>query len=90
AQEAVDMGLANKVVPAEQLETEAQAWATRFSKLSGVVLRLARKAVTEGWDTRVDEGLGRIEEIYLRELMATGDAKEGLHAFLEKREPLWK
>lgn len=90
AQEAMDMGLVNKVVPAEQLEAEAKAWAARFSKLSGVVLRMARKAVTEGWDTRVGEGLGRIEEIYLRELMATEDAREGLQAFLEKREPVWK
>lgn len=90
AQEALDIGLVNKVVPAEQLEAETQAWASRFSKLSGVVLRLARKAVTEGWDTHVEKGLGRIEEIYLRELMATKDAKEGLQAFLEKREPVWK
>jgi len=55
-----------------------------------VVLRLARKAVVEGWDTGVSAGLSRIEEIYLKELMATSDANEGLVAFLEKREPVWK
>ncbi len=90
AQEAVQIGLVNKVVPPEQLAGEAQAWASRFGKLSGVVLRLARKAVVEGWDTGLEKGLGRIEEIYLRELMATHDAIEGLKAFLEKREPVWK
>ncbi len=90
AQEALQIGLVNKVVPQEQLEDEAQAWASRFGKLSGVVLRLARKAVVEGWDTALATGLGRIEEIYLKELMATHDALEGLQAFLEKRQPAWK
>lgn len=90
AQEALQIGLVNKVVPPEQLAAEAQAWASRFGKLSGAVLRLARKAVVEGWDTGLEKGLGRIEEIYLQELMATHDAIEGLQAFLEKREPAWK
>lgn len=90
AQEALQIGLVNKVVPHEQLQGEAQAWVSRFGKLSGVVLRLARKAVVEGWDTALEKGLGRIEEIYLKELMATQDAVEGLKAFLEKREPVWK
>lgn len=90
AQEALAIGLVNKVVPQEDLQAEARAWASRFSKLSGVVLRLARRAVLEGWDTQVERGLGRIEEIYLRDLMATEDAREGLQAFLEKREPVWK
>jgi len=90
AQEALAVGLVNKVVPPEQLQAEAEAWAAKFSKLSPVVLRLARKAVVEGWDTGVSAGLSRIEEIYLKELMATSDANEGLVAFLEKREPVWK
>ncbi len=90
AQEALQIGLVNKVVPAESLEAEVQAWASRFAKLSGVVLRLARRALVEGWDTQVERGLARIEEIYLKELMNTQDAKEGLQAFLEKREPVWK
>lgn len=90
AQEALQIGLVNKVVPQEQLREEAQAWASRFGKLSGVVLRLAHKAVVEGWDTALEKGLGRIEEIYLRDLMGTQDALEGLQAFLEKRQPVWK
>jgi len=90
AQEALQIGLVNKVVPPEALEEEARAWAERFSKLSPAVLRLARKAVLEGWDTRPEDGLRRIEEIYLQELMKTEDAHEGLRAFLEKRNPVWK
>jgi cyclohexa-1,5-dienecarbonyl-CoA hydratase len=90
AQEALEMGLVNKVVPPEALEEEARAWAARFAKLSGPVLRLARRAVVEGWDTHVEAGLQRIEKIYMKELMATEDAQEGLQAFLQKREPVWK
>ena len=90
AQEAHSMGLVNKVVSPEELQKEAEAWAARFSKLSGVVLRLTRKAVMEGWDTGLAAGLGRIEGIYMKELMRTEDAQEGLQAFLEKRDPVWK
>jgi cyclohexa-1,5-dienecarbonyl-CoA hydratase len=90
AREALEIGLVNKVVPPEALQREAEEFAARFAKLSGPVLRLARQAVVEGWDTRVEEGLRRIEEIYMKELMRTEDAQEGLRAFLEKRDPVWK
>jgi len=90
AREAVEIGLVNKVVAPEELQKEAEAWAARFSKLSNVVLRMTRRAVVEGWDTQVEKGLERIESIYMKELMRTEDAQEGLHAFLEKRDPVWK
>ena len=90
AQEAMAIGLVNKVVPPEDLQKEAETWAARFSKLSGVVLRLARRALVEGWDIQVETGLRRIEEIYMKDLMGTEDAREGLQAFMEKRAPVWK
>ncbi len=90
AREALETGLVNKVVSPEELQKEAEAWAVRFSKLSGVVLRMTRRAVVEGWDTQVEAGLRRIENIYMNELMRTEDAREGLQAFLEKRTPVWK
>lgn len=90
AHEALEVGLVNKVVSQDELQAEAQKWAQRFSKMSGVVLRLARKAVVKGWDTQAAKGLEEIEKIYLEELMSTEDAREGLEAFLSKREPVWK
>jgi cyclohexa-1,5-dienecarbonyl-CoA hydratase len=36
-----------------------------------------------------DKGLARAEHIYFDELMKTADAREGIHAFMEKREPKW-
>jgi cyclohexa-1,5-dienecarbonyl-CoA hydratase len=90
ASEALEIGLINKVVPPERLEEEAEAFAARFANLSGVVLRLAKRAIVEGWDTQNEAGLGRIERIYMEELMQTEDAHEGLRAFMDQREPAWK
>jgi cyclohexa-1,5-dienecarbonyl-CoA hydratase len=40
--------------------------------------------------SNLKEGLAAVEQVYLRELMQTEDAREGLRAFLEKRKPTWK
>ena len=53
-------------------------------------LRLAARALRESFGRRLREDLVRVERIYFDELMATGDAVEGLNAFLEKRPPRWR
>jgi len=59
-------------------------------KLSPAALVMAKKAFY-AWDAiHLDKGLARAEKIYLDELMATDDAKEGIQAFIEKRPPVWK
>ena len=90
AQEALAMGLINKVVPPESLAEEAEAFIEKFAKLSPVVLSFTKKAVVEGWDQQWGKGLDAIEHIYMKELMVTEDAQEGLKAFLEQRKPVWK
>jgi enoyl-CoA hydratase/carnithine racemase len=58
-------------------------------KLSPVALALAKKA-SYAWDSmHFDKGLARAERIYFDELMKTSDAREGIRAFMEKREPRW-
>jgi cyclohexa-1,5-dienecarbonyl-CoA hydratase len=58
-------------------------------KLSPAALAVAKKAFY-GWDAmHFDKGLARAEKIYCEELIETEDAKEGIQAFLEKREPRW-
>jgi cyclohexa-1,5-dienecarbonyl-CoA hydratase len=90
AQEAFALGLINKVVPEASLAEEANAWIEKFKKLSGIVLKLTRKAALEGLNDDMEKGLQTIEKIYLDQLMKTNDANEGLKAFLEKRKPTWK
>ncbi|MGQ9646290.1 MAG: enoyl-CoA hydratase/isomerase family protein [Thermodesulfobacteriota bacterium] len=90
AQEALSMGLINKVVPEASLVDEVNEFVGKFKKLSGIVLRLAKEAALEGLNDDLDQGLKTIEKIYLDRLMKTDDAMEGLKAFLEKRKPTWK
>lgn len=90
AQEALTLGLVNKVVPEASLTEEVEAFVGKFSKLSGVVLRLTKEAALSGLNDDLDQGLRNIEKIYLQKLMKTCDAMEGLRAFLEKRKPKWK
>ena len=90
AQEALSLGLINKVVPEASLGEEVNAFIGKFTKLSGIVLKLTKEATLAGLNDDMDQGLKAIEKIYLNQLMKTHDAMEGLKAFLEKRKPIWK
>ncbi len=64
--------------------------AQQLSILSPAVLGITKKA-NYAWDSmHFDKGLARAEKIYLDELMKTEDVHEGINAFLEKRQPVWK
>lgn len=90
AREALEIGLINKVVPVETFQNEAEGFISKIRASSPVVLKMAKKAIIEGWDTGIEEGLKRIEDIYMNELMTTEDANEGLRAFVEERKAVWK
>jgi cyclohexa-1,5-dienecarbonyl-CoA hydratase len=90
AQEAYRLELVNRVVPAEQLEREADAWISKLTALSSPVLKLAKRATLRGLGLGWPKTLAEIERIYLDELMKLEDAHEGLKAFMEKRKPNWK
>lgn len=90
AQQALELGLVNKVVPPEQLEEATNELTGKLLKLSAPVLKLTKKAVLKGLLDDQKKGLAVIEDIYLNELMKTQDADEGLRAFLEKRAPVWR
>lgn len=90
AQEAWRMGLVNQVVPADKLEEATANLVRKLTGLSGVVVRLTKRAIYQGLDTDFEQVLGKVEDIYLHELMQTKDAVEGLNAFLEKRTPVWQ
>jgi len=90
AQEALALGFINKVVPEAQLSDEVKAFVQKFTKLSGIVLKLGKEGILAGLNDDMDKGLKTIEKIYLDVLMKTHDANEGLRAFMEKRKPTWK
>jgi len=87
--EAVAIGLANRSVVAEELNTSVQETVAQIQALSPSALALAKKSIY-AWDAiHFDKGLARAEKIYLEELIQTEDAREGIAAFLEKRPPQW-
>ena len=90
AQEALNLGLINKIVPEASLAQEVNSFIEKFTKLSGIILKLTKEAALAGLNDDMDKGLKAIEKIYLDKAMKTHDAIEGLKAFLEKRKPTWK
>lgn len=87
--EAARIGLANHAVTDEKLATAVDECLGHLRKLSPAALALTKKAVY-AWDSmHFDKGLARAEKIYLEDLMTTADAKEGVLAFTEKRDPRW-
>ncbi len=91
AQEAQSLGLVNQVVPPEELENATQALVGKLMNLSGLVLKLTKKAFVQGLkESDTEDALKKIEKVYLEELMTSHDAEEGLKAFLEKRRPVWQ
>ena len=87
--EAAEIGLANQAVDGE-LEQLVDDTLRELVKLSPAALAVTKKAMY-AWDAmHFDKGLARAEKIYFDELMKTEDAQEGVAAFLQKREPVWK
>ena len=82
--------LANSAVPDHQVKDKLDQLLERLSKLSPAALATTKKALYTWHAMHFDKGLGRSEKIYLEELMKTEDAREGIRAFMEKREPQWK
>ncbi len=90
AREALEAGLVSRVFASEAFEAESKKYLENLAGLSGIVLRITKKAIKAGKARSSLATLGEIEKIYLNELMATHDANEGLKAFLDKRKPVWE
>ena len=88
--EAIAFGLANAAVPDAKVDDRVEETLATLRQLSPSALALTKKAIY-AWDSmHFDKGLARAEKVYLEELMQTEDAREGIQAFLEKRQPQWK
>lgn len=85
AQEALDMGLVNKVVPLEQLEATTIAWCRKMLEKSPLALRMLKCSFNAELDGQagIQELAGNATLLYY----LTEEAKEGKNAFMEKRKP---
>jgi 2-ketocyclohexanecarboxyl-CoA hydrolase len=85
AQQALEWGLANKVVPADQLRKEVRAWADEILKLSPTALKVLKQSFNT--DTEHFAGIGQMAYSALKMFGETAEAREGITAFNEKRSP---
>lgn len=87
---ALDAGFVARVVANDAVEQEALALAQRIARHSATALRLTKQTLRTSMAGRTVTALETAGRIYIDQLMKTEDALEGLNAFLEKREAVWK
>lgn len=90
AREAQQLGLVTRVVPDDHLNAEIDALLAELHLRSPAVLGITRRALWKFMGLDFDRSLREVEELYLKRLMKTEDAREGIRAFLEKRVPAWR
>ncbi len=86
AEEALRIGLVNRVFPAAQLLAETEKLVRRVLTMGPVAVRCALDAVNHGSDMPLQDGLN-YEATFFGLLAGTGDCREGMRAFLDKRPP---
>jgi enoyl-CoA hydratase len=89
ARRAYELGLVNKVVPAEMTVTLAQRMARQLAEKPPLAVRLGKESVLKAFETPLAEGLASERRSFYF-LFSTEDQKEGMHAFLEKRKGVFK
>lgn len=83
-EEAVQIGLANRVVPHDSLMDEARAMAVKLASKSPLILKLLKRTLTDGADMPLSAAL-RHEQAVIGLVLDSRDAHEGCAAFIEKR-----
>jgi enoyl-CoA hydratase/carnithine racemase len=89
ASEALALGLINKIVPKDELESQARQSADELAKKSPVAIQIAKSAFYYAEDMDYAKQFAYMNEAFAR-LCTTDDAKEGVEAFFQKRKPIWK
>jgi enoyl-CoA hydratase/carnithine racemase len=82
ADEALRIGLADRVVADDQVLAEAQAWAAELASRPAVAVRAAKHAIDRGLDVDLDAGL-ELERLHFASLFGTEDRVIGMRSFLE-------
>jgi len=89
ADEALKIGLINQVVPDREELRAAKDMAMQIMSKAPIAVKLAKKAINEGLELPYEKAF-ELEAEFVRELAKTEDLKEGIKAFLEKRQPEFK
>jgi len=89
AQRAFEIGLVNRVVKGDELDQSAREWAAILARKSPIAVQTAKKAFYMAADMEYFASLEYMTDTVAR-LCTTEDSKEGINAFMEKREPVWK
>ncbi|AJE22557.1 enoyl-CoA hydratase [Azotobacter chroococcum] len=89
AQEAERCGLVSRLVPADKLIEEALAAAGKIAQMSAPIAMMAKESVNRAFETGLAEGI-RFERRLFHSTFATEDQKEGMAAFVEKRQPSFR
>ena len=89
AEDALRMGLINRIVPEESLLDEARDFARRITKNAPLAVQATKESVLRGQLTDL-AGAYRIEQEMSVKVFSSEDAKEGPRAFAEKRDPIWQ
>jgi enoyl-CoA hydratase len=89
AQEAFDLGLVSRIVPAAEWLEGAINMAKEIASMPAIAVREGKEAILKSFDLSIEMGLEfERKNFYL--LLTTDDAHEGMKAFMEKRMPVWK
>lgn len=89
ADEALNYGLVNKVYPVEDYLEGAIKLAAQIGKRAPLAVQAGKAMVNHAYESHLKDGLAE-ERRAFHELFASEDQKEGMAAFLEKRDPDWK
>jgi enoyl-CoA hydratase len=89
AQEAYRFGLVNRVVPVEVFLEEALALATEIASRAPLAVRMGKEMVNRSFETLLAEGMSDERRVFYF-LFSSSDQKEGMRAFIAKRDPSWE
>ncbi|WP_406123901.1 enoyl-CoA hydratase-related protein [Streptomyces canus] len=83
ADEALTLGLVDRVVPAGEVYAEAHAWGARLAQGPAIALRAAKESIDTGLETDIETGLA-VERNWFAGLFATEDRERGMKSFVEE------
>ncbi len=89
ASAALAYGIVNHIFPRQLFEASSREYLQKLAGKSSSILRMGKEAITRMENATLGEELRYLEEALIR-VMSSEDSREGIHAFLEKRKPVWK